>query len=142
MSVVPQIFNGLKGKRDANVIGESPTFGYSNNGFNEPTIRLNYERTTRLENWNNMRGSVLNGNDGGISGVAPCKGNPNTLLNGSRVLRRPNISYMGGLYPHTGYARNQPKGLAYDPQKPINNPLMPLADSFNAGLNSRIPQPA
>jgi len=31
---------------------------------------------------------------------------------------------------------------SFDPQKPINNPLMPLADSFNAGLNSRIPQPA
>ena len=33
------------------------------------------------------------------------------------------------------------KGLAYQVEKPINQPLMPLADSFNAGMNSRLGQP-
>ena len=45
------------------------------------------------------------------------------------------------MYPSQGYARSQQKGLAYLVGKPINQPLMPIADSFNAGLNSRLGQP-
>ena len=143
MSVVPQLFNGLKGKEDANVKSDLPLFGYPNNGMSKPTLRLNYERTNNLENMNGLRGSVLLINQCGTRGVMPCKGATAVGFAGgaSRILRRPAIPYQGGLYPHQGYARGQRKGLAFSPEKPINQPLMPLADSFNAGLNNRLGQP-
>jgi hypothetical protein len=144
MSVVPAIFNGMQGKRAVDTIGNMPIFGYTNNGINKPNMNLNYKRTSYLENGTPMRQSVLLSNQGGARGVQPCKGATSMGLVGggaSRVLRRPNIPYQGGMYPHTGIARHQKKGLAYSPEKPIDLPLMPLADSFNAGLNSSIPQP-
>ena len=144
MSVVPAIFNGMQGKRAVDTINNLPLFGYTNNGLNKPNMNLNYTRTDYLENGTPMRQSVLLSNQGGARGVNPCKGATSMGLVGggaTRVLRRPNIPYQGGMYPHTGIARNQNKGLAYSPEKPIDLPLMPLADSFNAGLNSRIPQP-
>ena len=144
MSVVPQIRNGLKGKRAADTVGNLPLKGYTNNGLSAPVLRLNWTRTSTLENTTSLRQSVLLSNQGGARGVMPCKGVSSVGSDGGshRVLRRPAIPYQGGLYPNTGYARGQPKGLAYNPEKPINLPLMPLADSFNAGLNNRIPQPA
>lgn len=144
MPIVPQVFNGMEGKRDADTLRNLPVAGFTNNGVQNPIIRLNYEKTTRLENPSANDIGVLKSMNGGGRGVMPCKGNANigSLSGAVRVMRRPAIPYEGGIYPRTGFARNQPKGLVYDPQKPINNPLMPLADSFNAGLNSRIPQPA
>ena len=144
MSVVPQIRNGLKGNKAVNTIGNLPLRGDANNGLSAPVLRLNWTRTQRLENPTGLRQSVLLSNQGGTRGVMPCKGvsSLGSVGGAQRVLRGPAIPYQGGLYPNTGYARGQPKGLAYNPEKPINLPLMPLADSFNAGLNSRIPQPA
>jgi len=145
MGSVPAIFDGMKGKRDAATLQNLPEFGFTNGGLSRPTLRLNYTKTTRLENPTPMTQSVLLTNQGGARGVMPCKGATSMGLVGggaTRVLRRPAIPYQGGLYPHTGIARNQNKGLAYNPEKPINLPLMPLSNSFNAGLNSRIPQPA
>ena len=144
MSVVPQIFNGVKGTRDVDTIRNLPLRGDTNNGLSSPVLRLNWTRTNTLENPTSLRQSVLLSNQGGARGVMPCKGISSVGGSGGshRVLRRPAIPYQGGLYPNTGYARGQPKGLAYNPEKPINLPLMPLADSFNSGLNSMIPQPA
>jgi len=143
MSVVPQIFNGMKGDTAANVIGNLPSFGFTNDGLSKPTLRLNWTKTTRVENGTCLRQSVLLTNQGGARGVQPCKGAVSVGFAGgaSRVLRKPNIPYQGGMYPSQGYARSQQKGLAYLVGKPINQPLMPLADSFNAGLNSRLGQP-
>ena len=145
MSIVPQIFNGMSGKKAINTIGNIPEFGFSSGeSIDRPIIRLNYTRTNNLANMNCMRQSVLRTNDGGSRGVNPCKGTPSVGFAGgsSRVLRRPNVPYQGGLYPQQGFARNQLKGLAYLKEKPINLPFIPIADSFNAGLNSRLGQPA
>lgn len=143
MAVVPQVFNGLGGDRDADLKRELPLFGFTNGGLSRPTLRLNWTKTNNLENMTSLRQSVLLTNQGGVRGVMPCKGAVSVGFAGgaSRVLRKPNIPYQGGLYPQQGYARGQLKGLAYQVAKPINQPLMPLADSFNAGLNSKLGQP-
>jgi len=143
MSVVPAVFNGMQGRIGADTVRELPSFGFTNGGLNKPTMKLNWKRTNSLENMTSLRQSVLLTNQSGVRGVKPCKGAASVggVWGVERVLRRPAIPYQGGLYPHQGYARDQKKGLAYNPEKPINQPLMPLADSFNAGLNSRIPQP-
>ncbi len=143
MAVVPQIFNGLKGDRDVDTKRELPLFGYTNGGLNKPALKLNWTKTNNLENMTSLRQSVLLSNQGGVRGVMPCKGLTSVGFAGgaTRTLRRPNVPYQGGLYPHQGYARGQMKGLAYQVEKPINQPLLPLADSFNAGMNSRLGQP-
>ena len=145
MSIVPAIFNGMQGKKSVNTIGSIPEFGFNlKESIDRPIIRLNYTRTNNLANMDCMRQSVLRTNDGGARGVKPCKGAPSVGFAGgaSRVLRRPNVPYEGGLYPQQGYARHQQKGLAYLKEKPINLPFIPIADSFNSGLNSRLGQPA
>ena len=136
MAIVNQIFNGMKGKRDAPTVMNIPECGFNNNGFGDPTLRLNYYTVKSRPTCLNQ--SVLLTNMGGARGVMPCKGVDTAV----RVLRRPAIPYQGGIYPHTGFARHQKIGLAYNPQKPINLPIMPLANSFNAGLPNYIPQPA
>ena len=143
MAVVPQIFNGLKGNKSIDTLREIPSFGFTNGGLNRPALKLNWERTSRLENNTSLRQSVLLSNMGGVRGVDPCKGVVSAGFAGgaTRTLRRPAIPFEGGLYPQQGYAGSQRKGLAYQVEKPINQPLMPLADSFNAGLNSTLGQP-
>ena len=143
MSVVPQLFNGLKGNRDVNVKDQLPEFGFTNNGLTKPALKLNWTRTNNLENMTSLRQSVLLSNQGGVRGVMPCKGVITAGFAGgaTRTIRRPAIPYQGGLYPQQGYARGQKKGLAFQVEKPLNQPLMPLADSFNAGLNSTLGQP-
>ena len=56
-----------------------------------------------------------------------------------RVLRRPALSNTGGMYPKSGYARGQDKGLAFIDQKPITGKIMEISSSFYAGSNSKIP---
>ena len=54
------------------------------------------------------------------------------------VVRRQPVNKMNAYYPHTGVFRHEKKGLATDPNKPNNLPLMPLANTFYAGLNNSI----
>ena len=56
-----------------------------------------------------------------------------------RVLRRPALSNTGGMFPSTGYARGQKKGLAFIDQQPITGKIMESASSFYGGSNSKIP---
>ena len=129
MGSVPQIYNGLSGTRAINTIGNMPSFGYTNNGLNKPVMKLNWKTTNYLENMTSLRQSVLLTNQSGTRGVKPCKGIVSVGgASGSRVLRGPAMPFE--------------QGLAYDPQKPINQPLMPQASSFNAALNSRLGQPS
>lgn len=143
MGTVPAIYDGLKGNRSIDTIGSVPSFGYTNGGLSKPIMRLNWKTTNNLENMTGLRQSVLLTNQGGARGVLPCKGVTSVGGTGGSisVLRRPAIPYQGGLYPQQGYARSQKKGLAFQSEKPINQPLMPNADSFNAGLNSTLGQP-
>jgi hypothetical protein len=62
------------GKRDVDTLRNLPVFGFTNGGLNSPIIRLNYEKTNKLENPTALRGSVLQTNNGGARGVMPCKG--------------------------------------------------------------------
>ena len=143
MSIVSSIFDGMGGNRAINPLSKMNAPDIRENGFNNPIIRMNWEKTNYLENATAIRQSVLRSNQGGAFGVMPCKGAPSVGFAGGnrRTLRRQPVSYFGGLYPHQGYARNQPMGLATLAGKPMNLPLMPIADSFNAGLNSRLGQP-
>lgn len=144
MSVTPQIFNGLKGNKAVDTIRNLPIRGDTNNGLSKPTLRLNWKTTKTVENVTGLRTSVLLTNGGGVRGVMPCKGavSLGSVGGSSRVLRRPAIPQEGGMYPQVGYARGQHKGLAFEVEKSISLPLMPIADSFNAGLNSTLGQPS
>ena len=57
------------------------------------------------------------------------------------VLRPPPTPQEEGMVPATGIARRQIRGLAYDPRKPIDGPIMPLAGYYNAGMNNVLGQP-
>ena len=144
MSVVPAIFNGLKGDKAVDTIRNLPVRGDTNNGLSRPTLKLNWKTTKRVENGTGLRQSVLLSNQGGVRGVMPCKGAASlgSIGGASRVLRRPAIPQEGGMYPQVGYARGQHKGLAFNVEKSISLPLFPQADSFNAGLNSTLGQPS
>ena len=148
MSVVPQIYNGLGLKNIKPVaydgVREIPNFGMTNGGLTKPSLKLNWYKTSNLESPGPLKQSVLLTNQGGARGVMPCKGaaSVGSVWGVQRVLRRPNIPYQGGMYPSQGFARNQPKGLASNAQRNMNGPLLPLADSFNAGLISTLGQPA
>ena len=74
-------------------------------------------------------------NRGGVRGVLPC----GSAWNYYDVLRRPAGNKMTGLYPQQGAFRNQPRGLAWQPEKPINQPIMKLTSSVYAGIPSSIP---
>ena len=129
--IVPQIFNGMLGKSDANTLAMIPSTGAPNDVANG-TTRLNYY-TLKAYSPDCMAGSVLVPNQSGDRGVRPCAGI------GQTVLRRPAISSQGSKYPATGHVRGQKKGLTYDPKTPINLPIMPLASSFNSAILNRIP---
>ncbi len=55
----------------------------------------------------------------------------NLDFNPSNRFSRPEASKTAGMYPQTGYARNQPLGLAFDPQHPLNLPIMPIAGYYD-----------
>ena len=67
------------------------------------------------------------------------KSNPNSII----VPRPQPVPSTDGMYPKQGYARHQQKGLAYEaiPGKKIDGPIMLLADSNFAFLNSKLGQP-
>lgn len=132
--IVPQIFNGMQGKANANTLGMIPSTGAPNDVANG-TTRLNYYTLKMKQPPDCMAGSVLKINLSGQRGVRPCRGNDKTIL------RRPAISSQGSKYPHTGFTRGQRRGLLYDPKVRINGPLLPLASSFNSAILNRIPQP-
>ena len=49
----------------------------------------------------------------------------------SRKFSRPEASKTAGMYPQQGFARNQPMGLAFDPQHPLNEKIMPIAGFYD-----------
>jgi len=54
----------------------------------------------------------------------------------SRRFSRPEASRTAGMYPQQGYARNQPMGLAFDPQHPLNEKIMPIAGYYDTNRNN------
>lgn len=61
-----------------------------------------------------------------MHGVLHCKGQPEAIKYGRFA-----SSLTEGMYPHTGYARHQQKGLAIDHNKPMDLPVMPISGFFN-----------
>ena len=58
-----------------------------------------------------------------------------------KVIRREPVPQTRGMYPSTGFARKQEKGLAWLPHQPTSGPLMPLSSSMYAGANNKLGQP-
>ena len=133
MTAIPAIYDGMRGNHAIDTIAMTPLFSIYNHGLTKPYTKLNHG--TLKKQPDTMNQTVILTNSSGARGVKPCKGN----LNAVQVLRRAPVPYQQALYPHTGYARHQQKGLAYDPAKPIDQPIMPIANSFNAGLRSTFP---
>ena len=55
----------------------------------------------------------------------------NLDFNPSNRFSRVEASQTAGMYPQQGYARNQPLGLAFDPEHPLNLPIMPIAGFYD-----------
>ena len=55
----------------------------------------------------------------------------NLDFNPSNRFSRVEASKTAGMYPQQGYARNQPLGLAFDPEHPLNLPIMPIAGFYD-----------
>lgn len=55
----------------------------------------------------------------------------NLDFNPSNRFSRVEASKTAGMYPQQGYARDQPMGLAFDPQHPLNRPVMPIAGYYD-----------
>ena len=63
-----------------------------------------------------------------------CKSEPQSHL----VIRRPATNASDAWYPQPGAFRHEKKGLAFDPRKPTNLPIMPISNNFFAGENNRL----
>jgi len=55
----------------------------------------------------------------------------NLDFNPSNRFSRVEASQTASMYPQQGYARNQPLGLAFDPEHPLNLPIMPIAGFYD-----------
>lgn len=63
-------------------------------------------------------------------------------FNARIVPRPPPVPSTDSMYPKQGYARGQEKGLSYmKMDRPIDGPLMPLADSDFASRDSKLGPP-
>jgi hypothetical protein len=127
MSKVLGIFSGLQGLRDAKV--NIPSTGFKSETASNITP-FKYGAYTKAP--------ILFSNSIDYStrrGVLYCKGITHT------VLRNPPLPSAGGLIAPTGIGRHQLKGIAYSPEKPIDQPIMPLSNPFSSGLNNPLGQP-
>jgi hypothetical protein len=66
-----------------------------------------------------------------VSARNPAKQLLNLDYNPFQHFSRPEASRTAGMYPQQGYARNQPLGLAFDPEHPLNLPVMPIAGYYD-----------
>jgi len=66
-----------------------------------------------------------------VSARNPIKQLLNLDFNPSNRFSRVEASKTAGMYPQQGYARNQPLGLAFDPEHPLNLPVMPIAGYYD-----------
>jgi hypothetical protein len=66
-----------------------------------------------------------------VSARNPTKQLLNLDFNPSNRFSRVEASRTAGMYPQQGYARNQPLGLAFDPEHPLNLPIMPIAGYYD-----------
>ena len=129
MSVIPLMFNGLEGSAEVHTHSFIPSTGFitKSESNRDPFMYGLYEKAPKLFS-ESIDYSTRRG-------VLQCNGLGHT------VLRRAPIPATNGMVPPSGIGRHQMKGLAYDPAKPINTPLMPGSSSVAAGLNSKLGKP-
>jgi len=145
-----QLTNGMtKSDKALDMIGLQPIFGYSDTRNPSVVVKnINWRNSqlTRLDNANTnpmIRNTIIS-NTSGLRGVKPCKGlaQVGMVPSDRTVLRRPPENQMGSYYPTPiPGMRHVPDGLLTQPQYK-RHPLMPIADSFNAGMFSKLGQPA
>lgn len=135
--------------KDVNMLANQPLFGYSDTiNPNIVVKNLSWRNAdlTKLDSANSdpMKRTTIISNLGGLRGVMPCKGLSQIGLVPSdrTVIRRPPENQMSGMYPTPiPGMRHMEDGLLTQPQYK-RHPLMPIADSFNAGMISSLGQPA
>lgn len=71
-----------------------------------------------------------------VSARSSAKQALNLDFNPHHRFSRPEASKTAGMYPQQGYARNQPMGLAFDPQHPLNEKIMPIAGFYDTNRNN------
>jgi hypothetical protein len=92
----------------------------NNNNIRDPIPRI-YDPTPNVPTQFNK---ILNIDT--LRGVLPLKSEPEAVRYG-----RPDVSLTDHMYPKTGYARFQPKGLAVNHDKPMDLPIPPIAGFYN-----------
>ncbi len=100
---------------------------YQNNNIREPAPGL-LNPVPKLPSESLLKGQAT-GFPNPMRGVLPCRGEPEGIRYGR--FERDKTAYM---YPQTGYARHQKRGLAYDFDKPMNLPIMPIAGFYNQDI--------
>ena len=120
------------------------SFGSSESNFSDITPRQSTNELN-LKN-NNVRDPIEGLNDlipklpRDLNDVVSARNSAKQALNldydPSRRYSRPEASKTAGMYPQQGYARNQPMGLAFDTQHPLNEKIMPIAGYYDTNRNN------
>jgi hypothetical protein len=102
---------------------------------NELNLKNNNVRDP-IEGLTNLIGKLPRDLNDTVSARNSAKQALNLDYDPSRRYSRPEASKTAGMYPQQGYARNQPMGLAFDPQHPLNEKIMPIAGYYDTNRNN------
>jgi hypothetical protein len=102
---------------------------------NELNLKNNNVRDP-IEGLSNLIGKLPRDLNDTVSARNSAKQALNLDYDPSRRYSRPEASKTAGMYPQQGYARNQPMGLAFDTQHPLNEKIMPIAGYYDTNRNN------
>jgi hypothetical protein len=102
---------------------------------NELNLKNNNVRDP-VEGLNDLIGKLPRDLNDTVSARNSAKQALNLDYDPSRRYSRPEASKTAGMYPQQGYARNQPMGLAFDTQHPLNEKIMPIAGYYDTNRNN------
>jgi hypothetical protein len=128
MSVVPSIYEGMLGKKEAVV--RMPTMQTGSPVLTSDMPLLGLVKYTKAPN--TLSAAI---DYSTRRGVLPCRGITH------HVLRTPATNAANAYQAPMGFTRGQPRGLASLNEYPTSLPLMPLSDSMNVAKNSPLGQP-
>lgn len=120
------------------------SFGSSELNYSEYTPRqstneLNIKNNNvkePIQGLNDLIGKLPRDLNDTVSARNPVKQEINLDFNPAHRFSRPEASRTAGMYPQQGYARNQPMGLAFDSQHPLNQKIMPIAGFYDTNRNN------
>ena len=121
-----------------------PAFGSIESNFSDITSRqatneLNLKNNNvsqPIEGLTDLIGKLPRDLNDTISARNTSKQALNLDFNPAHRFSRPEASKTAGMYPAQGFARNQPMGLAFDPQHPLNQKIMPIAGYYDTNRNN------